>query len=48
LFSEINLDSDKLGKKYGDRNAKLCTIIKAIAEGLEKFSTDSDTLGDAY
>jgi type I restriction enzyme M protein len=48
LFSEINLDSDKLGKKYGDRNAKLCTIITKIAEGLEKFSTDSDTLGDAY
>jgi type I restriction enzyme M protein len=48
LFSEINLDSEKLGKKYNDRNAKLCTIITAIAEGLEKFSTDSDTLGDAY
>ncbi|MCX5964878.1 MAG: type I restriction-modification system subunit M [Cyanobacteria bacterium] len=48
LFSEISLDSEKLGKKYSDRNAKLCTIIKAIAEGLEKFSTDSDTLGDAY
>lgn len=48
LFSEINLDSEKLGKKYSDRNAKLCTIIKAIAEGLAQFSTDSDTLGDAY
>jgi len=48
LFSEINLDSEKLGKKYSDRNAKLCTIIQAIAEGLEEFSTDSDTLGDAY
>lgn len=48
LFSEINLDSDQLGKDYSDRNAKLCTIIQAIAEGLAKFSTDSDTLGDAY
>jgi type I restriction enzyme M protein len=48
LFSEINLGSDKLGKKYGDRNAKLCTVIKKIAEGLAEFSTDSDTLGDAY
>jgi type I restriction enzyme M protein len=48
LFSEINLNSEKLGKKYSDRNAKLCTIIKAIAEGLAEFSTDSDTLGDAY
>lgn len=48
LFSEINLDSDKLGKKYLDRNAKLCTIITKIAEGIAKFSTDSDILGDAY
>ena len=48
LFSEINLGSDKLGRKYEDRNAKLCTIITKIAEGLAEFSTDADTLGDAY
>jgi type I restriction enzyme M protein len=48
LFSEINLGSDKLGKTYADRNAKLCTIIQKIAEGLADFSTDADTLGDAY
>jgi type I restriction enzyme M protein len=48
LFSEINLNSEKLGKGYTAQNAKLCTVIKAIAEGLEKFSTDKDTLGDAY
>lgn len=48
LFSEINLASEKLGKTYDDRNAKLCTIITKIAEGLADFSTDSDTLGDAY
>ena len=48
LFSEINLGSDKLGKTYADRNAKLCTIITRIAEGLAEFSTDADTLGDAY
>ena len=48
LFSEINLGSEKLGKTYEDRNAKLCTIITKIAEGLAEFSTDSDTLGDAY
>jgi type I restriction enzyme M protein len=48
LFSEINLSSEKLGKSYTDRNAKLCTIITKIAEGLAEFSTDSDTLGDAY
>lgn len=48
LFSEINLNSEKLGKNYEDRNAKLCTIISKIAEGIAKFSTDSDILGDAY
>ena len=48
LFSEIDLSSPKLGKKYEDRNAKLCTIIQKIAEGLNDFSTDIDALGDAY
>ena len=48
LFSEIDLSSPKLGKKYEDRNAKLCTIIQNIAEGLAEFSTDIDALGDAY
>jgi type I restriction enzyme M protein len=48
LFSEINLDSEKLGKNYTARNAKLCTIIQKIAEGIAKFSTKSDVLGDAY
>lgn len=48
LFSEINLNSEKLGKQYTDRNAKLCTIITKIAEGIAGFSTHSDILGDAY
>jgi type I restriction enzyme M protein len=48
LFSEIDLASPKLGKTYTDRNAKLCTIIQKIAEGLSEFSTDIDALGDAY
>lgn len=48
LFSEINLNSEKLGKSYEVRNIKLCMIIKAIADGLAQFSTDKDTLGDAY
>ncbi|EAA7899966.1 TPA: type I restriction-modification system subunit M [Salmonella enterica] len=48
LFSEINLASEKLGKTYGDRNDRLCKIIKELAEGLKQFSTGSDTLGDAY
>ncbi|MEI9918981.1 MAG: type I restriction-modification system subunit M [Bacteroidota bacterium] len=48
LFSEINLDSEKLGKKYPDRNARLCIILQKIADGIAKFSTDTDILGDAY
>ncbi|MEM1013541.1 MAG: type I restriction-modification system subunit M [Planctomycetota bacterium] len=48
LFSEINLASEKLGKTYTHRNEKLCTVVTRIAEGLEEFSTDADTLGDAY
>ena len=48
LFSEINLNSEKLGKTYADRNAKLCSIICKIAEGIANFSTNSDVLGDAY
>jgi type I restriction enzyme M protein len=48
LFSEINLASDKLGRKYTDRNAKLCSIIAEIAKEMAQFSTDVDTLGNAY
>lgn len=48
LFSEINLNSEKLGKTNTERNKKLCAIIQKIAEGIAEFSTDADTLGDAY
>lgn len=48
LFSEINLHSEKLGKKPSDRNAKLCTVIQKIAEGIAEFSNETDILGDAY
>lgn len=48
LFSEINLNSEKLGKNNPERNAKLCNIIQKIAEGIAQFSTDTDILGDAY
>ena len=48
LFSEINLASEKLGKNYEARNKKLIKIIAEIAKGLDEFSTDRDTLGDAY
>ncbi|NVZ07991.1 type I restriction-modification system subunit M [Allochromatium humboldtianum] len=48
LFSEINLNSEKLGRTPAERNKKLCTIITKIAEGIAQFSTASDILGDAY
>lgn len=48
LFSEINLSSEKLGKNYTERNTLLIKVIKTIAEGLKEFSTDNDSLGDAY
>ena len=48
LFSEINLNSDKLGRSYEERNKRLCTIVQKIAEKIAEFSTSADTLGDAY
>ena len=48
LFSEINLDSDKLGRSQPERNSKLCSIITKIAEGIAQFSASVDSLGDAY
>ena len=48
LFSEINLDSEKLGKNYKQRNDRLCVILKTIDKGLSEFPTDRDLLGDAY
>lgn len=48
LFSQINLNSEKLGKKYTDKNARLCAIISKIADGLSEMSKDRDDLGDAY
>ena len=48
LFSEINLDSEKLGKTYKQRNERLCVIIKTIDKGLAEFPSERDLLGDAY
>ena len=48
LFSEINLNSEKLGKTYKQRNDRLCTIIQKINEGLSEFPKERDLLGDAY
>lgn len=48
LFSEVNLDSDKLGRNYEARNTMLCSIITKIAEGLSEFTNETDLLGNAY
>ena len=48
LFSEINLNSEKLGKDYSERNGNLCNIISEISEVLANFSREEDTFGDAY
>lgn len=48
LFSEINLDSEKLGKTPADRNAKLADIVSEIADSLAEFTVNRDLLGDAY
>lgn len=48
LFSEVNLDSEKLGKNYTARNTMLCSIVTEIAKGLSEFPNENDILGDAY
>ena len=48
LFSEINLNSEKLGKNYAERNSLLAKVINKIKEGVSKLDTTTDTLGDAY
>lgn len=48
LFSEINLNSEKLGKSYTERNELLAKVISTIANGLKEFSAENDSLGNAY
>jgi len=48
LFSEINLNSEKLGKGYTERNNLLCKVVRTIANGLAELSAEHDDLGDAY
>ena len=48
LFSEINLDSEKLGKDYTARNNMVCNIISKLEEKLAEFDQKGDILGDAY
>lgn len=48
LFSEINLQSEKLGKDYTSRNKMMCNIISKLEEKLIAFDNRDDILGDAY
>ena len=48
LFSEINLDSEKLGKDFASRNKTMCRIITKLEEQLTEFDDKTDVLGDAY
>lgn len=48
LFSEINLDSEKLGKDYTARNNMVCNIISKLETKLAEFDQKGDILGDAY
>ena len=48
LFSEINLQSEKLGKDYTARNKMMCNIISTLEEKLAEFDQKGDILGDAY
>ena len=48
LFSEINLDSEKLGKDYAARNKMMCNIISTLEKQLAEFDQKGDILGDAY
>src|SRR3546814_12743091 len=45
---ELRISDWSSGVCSSDLNAALCKIITDIAIGLQSFSTDSDTLGDAY
>lgn len=48
LFSEINLQSEKLGKDYTARNKMVCNIISTLEGKLAEFDQKGDILGDAY
>lgn len=48
LFSEINLQSEKLGKDYTARNKMVCNIVSTLEEKLAEFDQKGDILGDAY
>ncbi|MDZ7778097.1 MAG: type I restriction-modification system subunit M N-terminal domain-containing protein [Bacteroidales bacterium] len=48
LFSEINLNSEKLGRHLLIEIRSFAPSSKKLQKGLPIFLTDTDTLGDAY
>lgn len=48
LFSEINLDSEKLGNNRAARNKTMCNVITTLEGKLAEFDQKGDILGDAY
>ncbi len=48
LFSEINLDSEKLGKDRSARNKMISNVISKLEDQLVEFDQKGDILGDAY
>lgn len=48
LFTEVTLNSEKLGREYIDRNNYLCKVLTAIDQKIHQIKFDGDVLGDAY
>jgi len=48
LFSELDLNSIKIGKTYSERNKVICDIIYTIDSKLNTHDLEKNDLGDAY
>ena len=49
LFDDVDLDSAKLGRKEGDKNDKISTVLLLLNDiDFELDNDESDILGDAY
>lgn len=48
LFSDLDLNSPKLGQNYKDKNLLICQVIKTLDDELSTNNTSRDDLGDAY
>ncbi|MGL5722001.1 MAG: type I restriction-modification system subunit M [Brevinema sp.] len=48
LFSDLDLNSVKIGRNYNERNKLICSIITTLETKLDMHDLDRDDLGDAY